>query len=128
VVCKVVHHSRVAAAGIAAALGKGMSSTAIPTLSTDQLLTVIGGAAATSTMPSAGGVCKPGVEYNSNGSPKQYLSNPTPGAIEHENTVKGVEKYNNFYERYTGLIDNLNGIGGGGAVAGGAKPGPELGF
>lgn len=43
-------------------------------------------------------------------------------------TQAGIEKYNKFYDNYTGLIDNLNGIGGGAAVAGGAAPTPALGF
>jgi hypothetical protein len=41
---------------------------------------------------------------------------------------QGIANYNKFYDNYTGLIDNLNGIGGGAAVAGGAKPTPDIGF
>jgi hypothetical protein len=88
----------------------------------EALATVIGGAGQQNN------VCLPGVKYNQNGTPQQSLTNPTPGAIEHENMAKSIEKYNNFYDRYTGLIENLNGIGGGAAVAGGAKPTPDIGF
>ena len=73
-------------------------------------------------------VCLPGVTYNQNGISQQSLTNPTPGAIEYQNMGKSIEKYNNFYDNYTGLIDNLNGIGGGAAVAGGAAPTPDIGF
>ena len=41
---------------------------------------------------------------------------------------QGVERYNKFYDRYTGAIETLNGIGGGAAVARGAKPTPDIGF
>jgi hypothetical protein len=102
--------------------------TTFPTLSIDQLDSVQGGAASKPTMPSSGGVCKPGVQYDSSGRVQQSLTNPTPGAKEYQATKEGLEKYGQFYEKYTGLIDQLNGIGGGGAVAGGAKPTPELGF
>jgi len=98
--------------------------TQFQSVSIDDLVTVQGGAGKGSNPA----VCLPGVKNDSSGRPEQSLTNPTAGAKEHEATKQGLENYGKFYERYTGLIENLNGIGGGGAVAGGAKPGPELGF
>jgi hypothetical protein len=91
-----------------------------PTIPTTTLSGVIGGAASKSTMPSSPRVCTTG---NPSGAAKQQsLTNPTPGAKQYEATGKSIEKYGKFYENYTGLIDNLNGIGGGGAVARGGDP------
>lgn len=52
-----------------------------------------------------------------------FESSPAPNPA-----AQGVERYNKFYDNYTGLIDGLNGIGGGAAVAGGARPTPDIGF
>ncbi|MFT3698216.1 MAG: hypothetical protein QM831_34055 [Kofleriaceae bacterium] len=87
-------------------------------LSIDDLANVIGGAGAQQANPA---VCYPP-------KPEQSLTNPTPGALQYQATQQSVEKYNKFYDNYTGLIDNLNGIGGGAAVAGGAAPTPSIGF
>lgn len=86
------------------------------TISSIELANVVGGA-------TIGGVAQ-GDDGRSNfrmdSPPKgtQFFENsPAPSAAK-----QGVERYNKFYDNYTGLIDQLNGIGGGAAVAGGAKP------
>ena len=83
----------------------------------DVLATVIGGAGAQQNPA----VCYPRP-------PEQSLTNISPGVRDTQATQAGLEKYNKFYDNYTGLIDNLNGIGGGAAVAGGAAPTPSIGF
>lgn len=81
-----------------------------------------------------GGFNLGGTEQGSDGRSCFNLANPPQGTQMMSNpsqpsaTQQGIERYNKFYDNYTGLIDNLNGIGGGAAVAGGAKPTPELGF
>ncbi|HEY0252546.1 MAG TPA: hypothetical protein VGC41_13515 [Kofleriaceae bacterium] len=86
-------------------------------LDLDLLATVTGGAGAQQNPA----VCYPKP-------PEQSLTNISPGVRENQATQAGVERYNKFYDNYTGLIDNMNGIGGGAAVAGGATPSPSLGF
>ncbi|MEO6771884.1 MAG: hypothetical protein ABI467_02550, partial [Kofleriaceae bacterium] len=108
-----------ACTGTAFAVALGMQ---LLDLDLDALTRVLGGAGQPNN------VCLPGVTYNQNGTVQQSLTAPTPGAIADQNMGKSIEKYNNVYDHYTGLIDNLNGIGGGAAVAGGATPTPDLGF
>jgi hypothetical protein len=94
-----------------------MTTSTFESLSIDVLVSVQGGAGAQQN-PAA---CYPPA-------PQQSLTNISPGVRENQATQAGIEKYNKFYDNYTGLIDNLNGIGGGAAVAGGAAPTPALGF
>ncbi|HEY1554650.1 MAG TPA: hypothetical protein VGF94_07415 [Kofleriaceae bacterium] len=86
------------------------------TISTSQLETVTGGAQGDN-----GRAC---FDLNNPPAGTQMLSNPSPP----NQMAQSVERYNKFYDNYTGLIDNLNGIGGGAAVMGGAKPTPDIGF
>jgi hypothetical protein len=92
------------------------------TIHSDELATVVGGA-------NIGGV-----EQGDDGKSNFAMNNIPKGTPVWENSPRpdpvkqGVERYNNFYDRYTGAIETLNGIGGGAAVAGGAKPTPALGF
>jgi hypothetical protein len=51
-----------------------------------------------------------------------YWQNTSPEAREQQQMKRSIEQYNAFYDRYTGAIEALNGIGGGAAVARGAKP------
>jgi hypothetical protein len=95
-----------------------MTTSTFESLSIDALVSVQGGAGAQQQNPA---VCYPPA-------PQQSLTNISPGVRENQATQAGLEKYNKFYDNYTGLIDNLNGIGGGAAVAGGAAPTPALGF
>lgn len=94
-----------------------MSTSPFESLSIAALISVQGGAGAQQNPA----VCYPKP-------PEQSLTNITPGVRENQATQAGLDKYNKFYDNYTGLIDNLNGIGGGAAVAGGATPSPALGF
>jgi hypothetical protein len=94
-----------------------MTTPTFESLSIDALVSVQGGAGAQQNPA----VCYPAP-------PQQSLTNISPGVRENQATQAGIEKYNKFYDNYTGLIDNLNGIGGGAAVAGGAAPTPALGF
>ena len=84
-------------------------------LSLADLATVTGGA-------DSSNVCLPGVKYDTSGRPEQSLTNISPGVRENQQMQQSINGYNKFYDNYTGLINAMNGIGGGAAVAGGASP------
>lgn len=86
------------------------------TITTSELESVVGGA-------NIGGV-----EQGDDGKSNFRMDSPPPGTQFFENpskpspTQQGLANYNKFYDNYTGLINNLNGLGGGAAVARGANP------
>ncbi|HTL33805.1 MAG TPA: hypothetical protein VL326_11805 [Kofleriaceae bacterium] len=79
-----------------------------------------------------GGEMIGGVEQGSDGNSNFRMDNIPPGTRVLENpsrpspTQQGLQNYNNFYDRYTGLINTLNGIGGG--VPTRPAPGPRGSF
>jgi hypothetical protein len=75
-----------------------------------------------------GGEMIGGVEQGSDGRSNFRMDSIPKGTPVFENSPppnparQGVERYNKFYDNYTGLINNLNGLGGGLAVARGGNP------
>jgi hypothetical protein len=75
-----------------------------------------------------GGEMIGGVEQGSDGRSNFRMDNIPSGTQVMENAQgpspaqQGVERYNKFYDNYTGLINTLNGIGGGIAVGRGGNP------